>query len=122
MACHVPAYLHLYDVTKGLKKNGTFLLNSVWTKEEVGEHLPDHVKKYFAENNIRLFIINATSIAEEIGLGSRTNTILQSAFFKISNVIPYDLAVDQMKIFIVKSYGRKGEEIVKMNYAAVGGW
>lgn len=119
VACHVPAYLHLYDVTKGLKKNGTFLLNSVWPKEEVGEHLPDHVKKYFAVNNIRLFIINATKIATEIGLGNRTNTILQSAFFKISNVIPYDLAVEQMKKFIVKSYGKKGEEVVKMNYAAV---
>ncbi|SFK32428.1 pyruvate:ferredoxin (flavodoxin) oxidoreductase [Proteiniphilum acetatigenes] len=119
VACHVPAYLHLYDVTKGLKKNGTFLLNSVWAKEEVGNHLPDHIKKYFAENNIRFYIINATKIAEEIGLGNRTNTILQSAFFKISNVIPYELAVEQMKKFIVKSYGRKGEEVVKMNYAAV---
>lgn len=119
VACHVPAYLHLYDVTKGLKKNGTFLLNSVWPKEEVGNHLPDHIKKYFAENNIKIYIINATKIAGEIGLGNRTNTILQSAFFKISNVIPYELAVEQMKKFIVKSYGRKGEEIVKMNYAAV---
>ncbi|RNC66876.1 pyruvate:ferredoxin (flavodoxin) oxidoreductase [Proteiniphilum sp. X52] len=119
VACHVPAYLHLYDVTKGLKKNGTFLLNSLWTKEEVGNHLPDPIKKYFAENNIRFYIINATKIAEEIGLGNRTNTILQSAFFKISNVIPYELAVEQMKKFIVKSYGRKGEEVVRMNYAAV---
>ncbi|WP_313380170.1 pyruvate:ferredoxin (flavodoxin) oxidoreductase [Proteiniphilum saccharofermentans] len=119
VACHVPAYLHLYDVTRGLKKNGTFLLNSVWPKEEVGNHLPDHIKKYFAENNVRFYIINATKIANEIGLGNRTNTILQSAFFKISNVIPYELAVEQMKKFIVKSYGRKGEEVVKMNYAAV---
>jgi len=119
VACHVPAYLHLYDVTAGLKKNGTFLLNSLWPKEEVADHLPDHVKRYFALNNIKLYIINATKIAEEIGLGNRTNTILQSAFFKISNVIPYDLAVEQMKKFIVKSYGKKGENIVKMNYAAV---
>ncbi|MDO5523484.1 MAG: pyruvate:ferredoxin (flavodoxin) oxidoreductase [Bacteroidia bacterium] len=119
VACHVPAYLHLYDVTRGLKKGGTFLLNSLWPKEEVGNHLPDNVKRYFAKNNIKLYIINATSIAEEIGLGNRTNTILQSAFFKISNVIPYELAVEQMKKFIVKSYGRKGEEIIKMNYAAV---
>ena len=119
VACHVPAYLYLYDVTAGLKKNGTFLLNSLWSKEEVANHLPDHVKRYFAENNIRFYIINATAIAEEIGLGNRTNTILQSAFFKISNVIPYDLAVEQMKKFIVKSYGKKGEEVVKMNNAAV---
>ncbi|MEA4905832.1 MAG: pyruvate:ferredoxin (flavodoxin) oxidoreductase [Petrimonas sp.] len=119
VACHVPAYLHLYDVTAGLKKGGTFLLNSLWPKEEVGNHLPDNVKRYIAKNNIRFYIINATNIAEEIGLGNRTNTILQSAFFKISNIVPYELAVEQMKKFIVKSYGRKGEEIIKMNYAAV---
>ena len=119
VACHVPAYLYLYDVTSGLKKNGTFLLNSLWTKEEVANHLPDQVKRYFAENNIKLYIINASAIAEEIGLGNRTNTILQSAFFKISSVIPYDLAVEQMKKFIVKSYGKKGEDVVRMNYAAV---
>lgn len=119
VACHVPAYLHLYDVTKGLKKNGTFLLNSVWSKEEVGNYLPNNVKKYLADNNINFYIINATKIATEIGLGGRTNTILQSAFFKISNVIPYDLAVEQMKKFIVKSYGRKGEDIINKNYAAV---
>ncbi|MBF6627717.1 MAG: pyruvate:ferredoxin (flavodoxin) oxidoreductase [Proteiniphilum sp.] len=119
VACHVPAYLYLYDVTNGLKKNGTFLLNSLWPKEEVANHLPDKVKRFFAENNIKLYIINASAIAEEIGLGNRTNTILQSAFFKISNVIPYDLAVEQMKKFIVKSYGKKGEDVVRMNYAAV---
>jgi pyruvate-ferredoxin/flavodoxin oxidoreductase len=112
VACHVPAYLHLYDVTKGLKKDGTFLLNSVWSKDEVGNYLPDEVKKYLAVNNINFYIINATKIATEIGLGGRTNTILQSAFFKISNIIPYDLAVEQMKKFIVKSYGRKGEDVV----------
>lgn len=119
VACHVPAYLHLYDVTAGLKKGGTFLLNSFWPKEEVSNHLPNNVKKYLAKNNIKLYIINATNIANEIGLGNRTNTILQSAFFKISNVIPYELAVKQMKKFIIKSYGRKGEEIIKMNHAAV---
>ncbi len=119
VACHVPAYLHLYDVTKGLKDGGTFLLNSVWSKEDVGEHLPNDVKKYLAKHKINFYIINATKIATEIGLGGRTNTILQSAFFKISNVIPYDLAVEQMKKFIVKSYGRKGEDVVKKNYAAV---
>ena len=119
VAVHVPAYLNLYDVTRGLRKGGTFLLNSLWPKEEVANHLPNHIKKYFAENDIKLYIINATQIAAEIGLGNRTNTILQSAFFKISNVIPYDLAVDQMKKFIVKSYGRRGEEVVRMNYVAV---
>ncbi len=119
VACHVQAYLRLYDVTKGLKKNGTFLLNTVWNAEEVKKNLPDKVKKYFAQNNITLYIINATMIAQEIGLGNRTNTILQSAFFKITNVIPFDLAVEQMKKFIVKSYGKKGEDVVNKNNAAV---
>ena len=119
VACHVQAYLRLYDVTKGLKKNGTFLLNTVWNAEEVKKNLPDKVKKYFAQNNITLYIINATMIAQEIGLGNRTNTILQSAFFKITNVIPYDLAVEQMKKFIVKAYGKKGEDVVNKNNAAV---
>lgn len=119
VACHVQAYLRLYDVTKGLKKNGTFLLNTIWNEEQVKENLPDNIKKYLAQNNIKLYIIDATNIAAEIGLGNRTNTILQSAFFKITGVIPYDLAVTQMKKFIVKSYGKKGEDIVNMNYAAV---
>ena len=119
VACHVPAYLHMYDVTKGLKKNGTFLLNSIWDAEETKNQLPDNVKKYLAANNIKMYIINATAIAREIGLGNRTNTILQSAFFKITGVIPYELAVEKMKKAIVKSYGKKGEDIVNKNYAAV---
>jgi len=119
VACHVQAYLRLYDVTKGLKKNGTFLLNTVWTAEEVKNNLPVNVKRHLAKNNIRLYIINATNIAQEIGLGHRTNTILQSAFFKITNVIPYELAVEKMKYAIVKSYGKKGEKVINMNYAAV---
>lgn len=119
VACHVPAYLHMYDVLKGLKKNGTFLLNAIWEKDEIEHHLPNHVKRYLAKNNIRFYAINATAIAQEIGLGNRTNTILQSAFFKIANVIPYDLAVEQMKKFIVKSYSKKGEDIVNKNFMAV---
>ena len=119
VACHVPAYLHMYDVTKGLKKNGTFLLNSIWDAETTKKQLPDNVKQYLAANNIKMFIINATAIAREIGLGNRTNTILQSAFFKITNVIPYDLAVEKLKKAIVKSYGKKGEDVVNKNFAAV---
>ncbi|KGO01572.1 pyruvate:ferredoxin (flavodoxin) oxidoreductase [Porphyromonas sp. COT-290 OH3588] len=119
VACHVPAYLRLYDVTRGLKKNGTFLLNSVWDVDSVEKHLPNKVKRHLAKNNIRFYMINATGIAAEIGLGNRTNTILQSAFFKISGVIPYDLAVEQMKKAIVKSYGKKGEDVVNKNFAAV---
>lgn len=119
VACHVQAYLRMYDVTRGLKKNGTFLLNSIWEGEELAKHLPNHVKRIFAKNNISVYYINATEIAQEIGLGNRTNTILQSAFFRITKVIPVDLAVEQMKKFIVKSYGRKGEDIVNKNFAAV---
>ena len=119
VACHVPSYLDKYDVLKGLKKGGTFWFNSIWDEEETKNILPNHMKVYLAKNNIKFYIINATAIAEEIGLGNRTNTIMQSAFFKIANVIPYDQAVDQMKKMIVKSFGMKGEDIVKMNNAAV---
>ena len=119
VACHVQAYLKMYDVTRGLQKNGTFLLNTIWEGEELAANLPNNVKKYFADNNISVYYINATKIAQEIGLGNRTNTILQSAFFRITEVIPIDLAIEQMKKFIVKSYGKKGEDIVNKNYAAV---
>ena len=119
VAVHVPSYLRKYDCLRGLKDNGTFLYNSPWTVEETKAQLPDFVKKYLALHHITMYIIDATKIAAEIGLGNRTNTILQSAFFKISEVIPYDLAVEQMKKFIVKSYGRKGEDVVNKNYAAV---
>lgn len=119
VACHVQAYLHMYDVTRGLRKNGTFLLNTIWEGDELAKNLPNKVKKYFAKNNITVYYINATKIAQEIGLGNRTNTILQSAFFRITEVIPVDLAVEQMKKFIVKSYGKKGQDIVDKNYQAV---
>ncbi len=119
VACHVQAYLHMYDVTRGLRKNGLFLLNTIWEGEELAKHLPTRVKKYFAKNNITVYYINATQIAREIGLGNRTNTILQSAFFRITKVIPVEQAIEQMKKFIVKSYGNKGEDVVNKNYAAV---
>ena len=119
VACHVQAYLNMYDVIRGLQKNGTFLLNTIFDGEELVNFIPNRIKRYFAENNITVYYINATKIAQEIGLGNRTNTILQSAFFRITGVIPVDLAVEQMKKFIVKSYGKKGEDVVNMNYAAV---
>ena len=119
VACHVQAYLHMYDVTRGLRKNGSFLLNTIWEGDELAKNLPNKVKKYFAQNNISVYYINATQIALEIGLGNRTNTILQSAFFRITGVIPVEQAVEQMKKFIVKSYGKKGEDVVNKNYAAV---
>ena len=119
VACHVQAYLRMYDVTRGLRENGTFLLNTIWEAEDLAKNMPNSVKRYFAQKNITVYYINATKIAQEIGLGNRTNTILQSAFFRITEVIPVDLAVEQMKKFIVKSYGKKGEDVVNMNYAAV---
>ncbi len=119
VACHVPSYLTKYDVLKGIKQNGTLLLNSLWDEEETLKRIPDHVKGIIGRKNITLYIINATKIASEIGLGGRTNTILQSAFFKITGIIPYEEAVGYMKKAIEKSYGKKGEAIVNMNYAAV---
>lgn len=119
VACHVTAYIFKYDVLKGLKPGGVFLLNSPWDADTTSEKLPAAIKQYLAKNNIRCFIINASKIGRELGLGNRTNTIMQSAFFKVSEVIPYPQAVEEMKKAIVKSYGKKGEKIVQMNYAAV---
>ena len=119
IACHVPSYVDKYDVLKGLKRGGSFLLNSVLDAEATCASLPTHMKVFLAKNNINFYIINATKIAAELGLGSRTNTIMQSAFFKIANVIPFEKAVEEMKKAIYKSYGKKGEDIVNMNYAAV---
>ncbi|MBR5644751.1 MAG: pyruvate:ferredoxin (flavodoxin) oxidoreductase, partial [Salinivirgaceae bacterium] len=119
VACHQQAYLNMYDVTRGLQKGGTFLLNTIWEGDELIANIPNKVKAYFAKNDIKVYYINATKIAQEIGLGNRTNTILQSAFFRITGVIAVDKAVEEMKHFIVKSYGKKGEDVVNKNYAAV---
>ncbi|MBP3203652.1 MAG: pyruvate:ferredoxin (flavodoxin) oxidoreductase, partial [Bacteroidales bacterium] len=119
VACHVPSYLKKYDVLKGIKEGGTLLLNSLWDEEETIKNIPDNVKATIGRKHIKVYIINATKIAAEIGLGNRTNTILQSAFFKITGIIPYEDAVKYMKDAIVKSYGKKGENVVNMNYAAV---
>jgi pyruvate-ferredoxin/flavodoxin oxidoreductase len=119
VACHVPAYVNLYDVLKGLKKGGSFLLNSIWDKDETKKRLPDHMKKYLADNEINFYIINGTQLGEELGLGNRTNTIMQAAFFKITGVIPYELAAKAMKKAVVKTYGMKGEQVVNMNFAAI---
>ena len=119
VACHVQAYLNMYDVTRGLRDNGIFLLNTIWEGDDLVKNLPVHVKRYFSEHNITVYYINATKIAQEIGLGNRTNTILQSAFFRITEVIPVDLAIEQMKKFIAKSYGKKGQDIVDKNNQAV---
>ena len=119
VACHVQAYLHMYDVTRGLRKNGTFLLNTIWEGEELAKNLPNKVKKYFAENNITVYYINATKIAQEIGLGNRTNTILQSAFFALANIMPKDDAITYMKEKATKSYSKFGDEVVAQNHKAI---
>ena len=119
VACHVPSYLQKYDILKGIKDGGTLLLNSLWDEEETIQRIPDYVKAVIGRKHLNFYIINATKIAAEIGLGGRTNTILQSAFFKITGIIPYEDAVKYMKDAIVKSYGKKGENVVNMNYAAV---
>ena len=119
VACHVPSYLRKYDVLKGIKDGGSLLLNSLWDEKETLERIPDNVKAVIAKKHVSLYIINATKIAAEIGLGGRTNTILQSAFFKISGIIPYEDAVKYMKDAALKSYGKKGENVVNMNYAAI---
>ena len=119
VACSVPAYLHQYDMTSGLKEGGKFLLNCVWTKEEALEHIPNNVKRDLAKNKARLFIINATALAHEIGLGQRTNTIMQAAFFKLAEIIPFEEAQQYMKDYAKKSYAKKGDEIVQLNYNAI---
>ena len=119
VACHVPSYLEKYDVLKGIKDGGSLLLNSLWDEEETLKRIPDHAKAVIGKKHINLYIINATKIAAEIGLGGRTNTILQSAFFRISGIIPAEDAVKYMKEAALKSYGKKGENVVNMNYAAI---
>ncbi|MBE6008068.1 MAG: pyruvate:ferredoxin (flavodoxin) oxidoreductase [Lachnospiraceae bacterium] len=119
VACHKQEYVHLYDMHSELLPGGTFLLNTVWEPEELDSHLPAAMKRYFAENNIHLYIINGTRIAKRIGLGNKVNAVLQAAFFKLSNIIPIEDAVGYMKEAIKKSYGKKGDAIVNMNYAAV---
>ena len=108
-----------YDIVSEIKPGGTLLLNCTWTPEELDHHLSAEVKRTIANNNIHFYTIDAIKIGKEIGLGNKTNAILQSAFFKLANIIPVDDAVTYMKAAIVKSYGKKGEKVVNMNYAAV---
>ncbi len=122
IACHKPAYLNQYDILEGLKKGGTFLLNCVWSPEELEEKLPASVKRYLAENDIQFYTINAVDVAVKVGLGpNRINMVTQSAFFKLANVIDFEEAVTLIKNAIKKTYGKKGDEIVNMNCAAVDG-
>ena len=119
VACHKQEYVHLYDMVSDLLPGGTFLLNTVWTPEELEEQLPASIKRQLAQKNINFYTINGTDIAKEIGLGNRINTVLQAAFFKLANIIPIEQAVEYMKAAITKSYGKKGDTILNMNYAAV---
>ncbi|MCH3962787.1 MAG: pyruvate:ferredoxin (flavodoxin) oxidoreductase [Clostridium sp.] len=119
VACHNRSFIYNYDILKGLKKGGTFLLNCHWNEDELEDKLPISMKKYIAENNIDFYIIDGVKIAREIGLGGRINMIMQAAFFKLAKVIPIDEAVTYLKDSIEKTYGRKGEKIVEMNKMAV---
>jgi pyruvate-ferredoxin/flavodoxin oxidoreductase len=119
VACHKPSYVDAYDMVQDLKPGGSFLLNCEWTPEELDEKLPGKMKKYIADNNINFYTINGIKLGKEIGLGGRINTILQSAFFTIANIIPKDQAIQYMKDAALHSYAKKGQKIVDMNYAAI---
>ncbi|OLS03291.1 pyruvate:ferredoxin (flavodoxin) oxidoreductase [Tissierella creatinophila] len=119
ISCSKQSYVYQYDLLKGLKDGGSFLLNCIWDKEELDDYLPGEMKKYIADHNIDFYTINATKIAAEIGLGARINMVMQAAFFKLSKVLPLDEAISHLKKSIVDAYGTKGEAIVNMNYEAV---
>ena len=119
VACHNPSYVTRYDMLDGLREGGSFLLNSAWSAEEMENELPAEMKRTIAQKKIRFYNIDAVKIAEEIGLGGRINMIMQAAFFKIAGIIPVDDAVKYMKEAVVKTYGKKGEKIVKMNHEAI---
>jgi pyruvate-ferredoxin/flavodoxin oxidoreductase len=119
IACHNPSYVYNFDLLKGLKPNGVFVLNCPWSDEELETKLPNSLKRYIAKNNINFYTTNAISIASEIGLGNRINMIMQSAFFKLANVIPVEDAVKYLKDSVEKTYGKKGEKIVSMNKTAI---
>ena len=119
IACSNQTYVNKYDLLKGLKKNGIFVLNCQWTAEELEEKLPAAMKQFIAKNKVNFYIIDAVSMAGKIGLGSRTNMIMQATFFKLASVIPVEEAIDYLKASVVKSYGKKGQNIVDMNIAAI---
>lgn len=119
VACHNQAYIYTFPVLDGLKKGGKFVLNTIWSPEEVDEKLPANLKRYIANNDIEFYIINAVKIAQEVGLGGRINMIMQSAFFKVANIIPVEDAIKYLKEAVVNTYSKKGEKIVNMNHAAI---
>lgn len=119
VACHNPSYLNKYDMVQDLKEGGTFLLNCDWDMKGLEENLPGKIKKHIADNNIKFYVIDGLGIAKETGLGGRINTILQSAFFKLSNILPEEKAIELMKKAVKDTYGKKGDDIVQMNYNAI---
>lgn len=119
IACHNQSYVNKYDILKDLKPNGIFILNTLWSEEELEEKLNPRVKRYIAENNIQFYIIDAINIAKEIGLGGKINMIMQAAFFKLSNIINFEDAVEYLKKEVIEAYGRKGEKVVNMNFEAI---
>ena len=120
MACHVPAYIVKgFPMVRDVKDGGVFLINCQWSDEELDHHMPAAAKRYIAEHNIQVYTINAIDLAIEIGMGKRTNTILQSAFFKLADVMPIDEAVEYMKAAAKKSYGKKGDAVVEIGRAHV---
>lgn len=119
IACHNPSFVNHFDLLKGLKKNGTFVLNCQWSENELDEKLPGSIKRYIANNNINFYTINAIKIAEEVGLGNRINMVMQSVFFKLAQIIPVDDAIRYLKDSVETSYGRKGPQIVEMNNQAI---
>ncbi|HMA85258.1 MAG TPA: pyruvate:ferredoxin (flavodoxin) oxidoreductase [Desulfosalsimonadaceae bacterium] len=119
VACHNPSYVQLYDVLEGIKENGTFVLNSPWTVEDMEKTLPAQMRRTIARKKLKLYTVDAIKIAESVGLGGRINMIMQTAFFKLSNVLPFEEAIDYLKKDIEKTYGKKGEKIVQMNVDAV---
>ena len=119
VACHCPAYMNKYDMVQDVKDGGTFLLNCEWSPEEVGNHIPGQAKRYMAEHNVKFYIIDGIKLGKEIGLGGRINTVLQSASFKLANIIPEDEAIQYMKEKALASYAKKGDDVVQMNYQAI---
>lgn len=119
IACHKQSYVYQYDLTNGLKKGGTFVLNTIWTPEELDKHLPASLKRYIAKNDIKFYTLDAVKIGREIGLGNRINMICQAAFFKLAEIIPEEDAINYLKDSIKKTYGKKGDKIVNMNCEAV---
>jgi pyruvate-ferredoxin/flavodoxin oxidoreductase len=120
IACHQPSYVNKYDLLEGIKEGGVFVLNAPWvTIEELEEHLPDSLKRVIAEKKVRFYVIDAVKIAEEIGLGGRINMVMQTVFFKLSNVIPLDLAIKEMKKAVEKTYSKKGKDVIEMNWKAI---